>query len=92
MIADPLAAAASKLTSTNPLPAVAVRPVGRPGSPTATTDSDIPAAPVPARFTARTWNVYSSPGARPAIVIGPAGPDALCPPASGFVVSLAVTV
>nr|WP_263864072.1 hypothetical protein [Paenibacillus lycopersici] len=76
IVLPPSLAGAVKLTVAVPFPAVAVTPVGAPGTPIGATGVTLAdaadAADSPAEFVAVTWNVYAVPFVNPVTVIGPA--------------------
>ena len=77
----PVAAGALKTTVAWALPAVALGPVGAPGTVAGVTVFDGPeAAPVPTLLVALTVNVYATPLVSPGTTIGDAAPDAGRPP------------
>src|SRR5712691_6817563 len=93
MALPPLEAGAFQASVTLEFPAVAVSPVGAPGTVAGVTALEAAdAGPVPTALVAVTVNVYLSPLDRPVTVIGLAVPVATWPPRAELVASVAVTV
>jgi len=85
----PFDAGALQLSATCPLPAVAVRPVGEPGTPggvAGVADAGVDAGPVPTAFVAVTVNVYAVPLVSPVIVHPRVAVAQLAPPGDAVAV------